>query len=488
MNTSEIKAKTLNATKWSSVTELLAKIISPIINMILARILAPEAFGVLATINMIIAFADVFIESGFQNFLIQHEFKDEQEEHQYMDVAFWCNLILSLLIWLIIFIFRNSIAKFVGNGDVGNVIVIACGVVPLSAIIGIQNCIIKKKLEFKKLFFVRVPTSVVPLFVTIPLALLGFDYWALIIGNIVGTVIRSILLFVIGKYRPRFYFDFSKLLYMAKFGSITLLDGLAIWGTNWIDTLLIASTMTDYQLGLYKNSISLITNLFSIVTASITPVLFSSLSQLQNNQEEFNDMFIGTQKVLCTLLLPMGLGMFLYRDLVTKIILGDKWSEATMIVGLTAITLAVRTIFSSINSQAYRAKGKFAIPLLLQILDLALLVPTCILSARFGFETLVYSRSIIRLDLIIPGLILLYIICRINPITTLKKLLPCFFSSLVMCVCALLLQKISNTFLWSFLSIFICIIIYFSILCIFKSERKTIKEFARKFFKTKRAN
>jgi len=486
MNTNEIKIKTLNATKWSSITEVLAKIISPVINMILARILAPEAFGVLATVNMIIAFADVFVESGFQNFLIQHEFKNEQEERQYLDVAFWTNLIFSMLIWWMIILFQDDISRFAGNGDLGEVIAISAVVVPLSGIIGIQNSIIKKRLEFKKLFYVRIPSSFVPLVVTIPLALLGFDYWSLIIGNIVGTIVRSVLLVVVGGYKPHFYYNFSQLRYMLKFGTVTLLDGLAIWGTNWIDTLLIVNMMSEYQLGLYKNSISIVTNLFAIVTASITPVLYSSLSRLQSDKKAFNDMFMGTQTILCTFLLPLGLGVFLYRDLATEILLGNKWSEASMIVGITAITLALRTIFSSLNSQAYRAKGKFMIPLLLQILDLGVLVPACFLSARVGFDALVYTRSIVRLDLIIPGFILMNIICGISPMMTLKKLAPCLISSGAMCLLAVFLKTVSASIWWSLLSIFLCVIVYFLALCMFKKEREMIKSFIQTLLRNRK--
>src|SRR5699024_1280172 len=97
-----IKGKTLNATKWSSITEIAAKVVSPIINMILARILAPEAFGILATVTMVISFAEVFVESGFQKFLIQHEFSDPEEEDHYTSTAFWTNFVFSMFLWIVV--------------------------------------------------------------------------------------------------------------------------------------------------------------------------------------------------------------------------------------------------------------------------------------------------------------------------------------------------------------------------------------------------
>ncbi len=483
MKSSEVRKKTLNATKWSSITEVTAKIVSPIINMILARILAPEAFGVLTTVTMVVSFAEVFVDSGFQKFLIQHEFKDDREQNEYTSVAFWTNLIFSLIIWIIIIVFRDQIATLVGNEGLGNVLAIAGAMIPVHAIIGIQNCIIRKRLEFKKLFFVRIPAALVPLVVTLPLALLGFDYWSLVIGSMSGCVVRSILLAIVGGYRPQIFFNGGQLKHMMKFGYITLLDGLVIWSTSWVDSLLITNTMTSYQLGLYKNSIGIITTLFHIVTASVTPVLYSGLSKLQKDDRAFNELFTGAQKILCMILLPMGVGMFLYRDLATEIILGSKWSEASFIIGITAITLALRTIFISFNSDAYRAKGKFYIPLILQIADLAILIPTCLISANVGFETLVYARAIARLDVVIPGFILLYTVCKIRFADTVKNLLPNFISVTIMSCLALLLQKVSSSMVWSFFSILCCAFVYFGVLCIFKKERKAITEFFKNIIK-----
>ena len=406
-----IKGKTLNATKWSSITEIAAKVVSPIINMILARILAPEAFGILATVTMVISFAEVFVESGFQKFLIQHEFSNPEEEDHYTSTAFWTNFVFSMFLWIVVIVFQDPIAKIAGNEGLGNVIAISGIMIPMYGIIGIQNCIIKKHLDFKKLFFVRIPASLVPLFVTLPLALLNFDYWSLVIGNICGVIVRSILLIIVGGYKPKLYFNVNELKCMLRYGILTMLDGLVIWATNWIDSLLIASYMTDYQLGLYKNSIGIITTLFGMVTAALTPVLYASLSRLQNDDKAFNDMFMGTQKILCMFLLPMGSGVFLYRELATDIILGSLWKDAAFIIGITAITFAIRTIFVSFNSEVYRAKGKFYMPLCVQLIDLAILIPTCISSSKIGFEALVYARALIRMDMVIPGFILMYVVC-----------------------------------------------------------------------------
>lgn len=466
-----IFGKIVTAAKWSIVTEILSKIIPPVTNMILARIFTPDVFGIMATITMVITFADVFVESGFQKFLIQHNFSNIKEEYEYMSVAFWANLIFSFIIWGVLVIFNQTIARLVGNEGLGYLIVITGMTIPLYGIIGIQGCKIKKELKFKKLFYVRFITSILPLFITVPLALLEFGYWALIIGCIIGSFIQSLLLFYVGKFLPIMFFSKQYLFHMLQFGIWTILDGIAIWLTAWIDSFLIANYMSDYYLGLYKNTSSMIFSFFSIVTAAMIPVLFSALSRFQNDQEMFNKTFLNTQNVLALALLPLGTILYFYRAFVTNILFGSAWMEAADIVGVMAITTVVRILFVSIYSEVYRAKGKFYLPLIMQLVDLCVLVPICVISVKYGFWALVYARSFVRLDLIVPMLVVTNILCGITPLNTIKNVLNPFIATVFMIICILIMQSVYESFLWYIISIFISASMYLLVLFFFKKER-----------------
>ena len=94
--------KVVTAAKWSLITEVLAKLITPITNIILAHILAPTAFGILATIMMVISFGDMLADAGFQKYLVQHEFEDDREKNQNVSVAFISNLLFAFILWAFI--------------------------------------------------------------------------------------------------------------------------------------------------------------------------------------------------------------------------------------------------------------------------------------------------------------------------------------------------------------------------------------------------
>ena len=167
--------------------------------------------------------------------------------------------------------------------------------------------------------------------------------------------------------------------------------------------------------------------------------------------------------------------MFLYQDFVTLILFGSNWMEASPIVGIMALTTALRTIFVSIYSEVYRAKGRFHLPLLLQIFDIFMLVPACIISVNAGFWPLVFTRAWIKLDLIIPEIICCWIVCKITPGMTWKNLRNPIFSTIVMTAFILFLQTVNHSILWQCLSIFMSIIVYFGILFLFERGNKMIR-------------
>ena len=113
----QLDSKISSSTKWSFVGEVVAKLITPVTSMVLARVLTPDAFGIIAAINMIISFADIFKDAGFQKYLIQHNFRTKKDLYSMANVAFVSNIFLSLIIVGVIFIFREQIATLVGVLD-----------------------------------------------------------------------------------------------------------------------------------------------------------------------------------------------------------------------------------------------------------------------------------------------------------------------------------------------------------------------------------
>ena len=343
--------KVVNATKWSTITEIAAKLITPITTMVLARLLTPDAFGVLVTATMVITFAEIFTDAGFQKYLIQHPFKTESDLFESTAVAFWSNLIFSLIVWIIISIFSSQIAHLVGSDGYGLVIAISSVCIPLEAFSSIQMALFRRNFDFKTLFFVRIIGILVPLVITIPLAFFTHSYWSLIIGMIAFNVCNACILTVKSKWKPKWFYKFHLFKDMFSFTMWSMVEAVTIWLTSYVDVFLVGTILNSYYMGIYRTAITTVAAIMAIVISATTPVLFSALSRLQDNEDAFKHTFFSFQKNVGLLILPLGTGIFLFRDFITKLLLGNQWTEASYFIGWWGLSSAITIVLSHYCSE-----------------------------------------------------------------------------------------------------------------------------------------
>lgn len=467
-----LNTKVRTATKWSTVGEVAAKLTTPISSILLARLLTPEAFGVVTTLTMIISFAEIFTDAGFQKYLIQHEFKDEQDRDESTNVAFWSNFVMSLVIWGIISFFSAQLAALVGNPGLGHVLIIACVSIPLAAFSSIQIALYKRDLEFKVLARVRIISTIIPLFVTVPLAFFLRSYWALVIGTITVNIVNAFLLTFFSKWKPRRFYSFNKLKEMFSFTVWSMIEAVTIWLTGYVDVFIIATKLSQYYLGLYKTSSTLVGQIMGLITAILTPILFSALSRLQDNEKEFRRMFFTFQKIVALLVMPLGMGIFIFRDVITDFILGSQWVEASGFIGLWGLTSAITIVLSHYTSEVYRAKGRPLLSVLAQFLHLIVLCPTVLIAVKYGFEVLYVARSLVRLEIIVVNLCIMGLIIKMPVGKMFSNILPASLGSAAMLL--VLLLPPSNSIGVAILYVGIASIIYLVFVMLFQEERNLL--------------
>ena len=469
---SDLDKKVKTATKWSVISEITGKLVSPITTMVLARLLTPEAFGVVTTLTMIITFAEIFTDAGFQKYIIQHDFFDKKDRDESTNVAFWSNLGLSILLWAIIALFSSPIAAVVGNPGLGHVLIIACVSIPLEAFSSIQMALFKRDLDFKTLAKVRIIATFIPLLVTVPLAFWLRSYWALVIGTIIVNLCNAVLLTAYSEWKPRRYFSYQKLKDMFSFTVWSMIEAISIWLTAYVDIFIVGTMLSQYYLGLYKTSSSLVGQIMGIITSITTPILFSALSRLQNNEGEFLRLFFRFQKVVALLVFPLGMEIFLFSNFVTDIILGSQWGEAAGFVGLWGLTYSITIVLSHYCSEIYRAKGKPKLSVLAQVLHLVVLWPVVLYFVQFGFESLYIARSLVRLEMIVVNLCIIGCILKM-PV---RKMVTNVFPSIIGAICMLpvLLLPPPASVLINVLYAVAASTAYFVVVLLFREERNIL--------------
>lgn len=473
----ELNKKIARATKWASVTELATKLISPLVAMVLARLLAPEAFGVVATITMVISFAEIFTDAGFQKYLIQHEYKDKKELDQSTNVAFWTNFGVSLLICFGIFLFRHDIAKAVGSPELGNSLSVASILIIVAAFSSIQMARYRRAFDFKTLFYARIIGALIPVFVTIPLAYFWRNYWALLVGTMVGQTFTAVFLTIKSEWKPAFYYNFQQLKEMFAFSAWTLLETISIWLTAYIDIFIVGTYLNDYYLGLYRTSMTTVGSYMTVVTGAIMPVLFATLSRYQNDEKEFANAYYLFQRMTAVLVVPMGIGIYVFSDFVTSVLLGAQWTESSGFIGLWGLTSAFLIVYSYFASEVYRSKGNPKLSLFMQLLHLAFVVPTLLLTINLSFETLYTSRALVRIQGLLTSFLCMSLLYRFKIRDMLKNVAPATVSALVMGAVGWGCLAISEHMLWQCVAIAICVVVYFATLftCFPKIRREVFE-------------
>ena len=473
MKETEVYSKTAASMKWSSATEIMAKLISPVVSMLLARLLTPEAFGVVATVTMITSFADIFTDAGFQKYLIQHDFKSREELDNSTTVAFWTNLSISVFLWVLIAVFSDSLARLVGNDGLGNVIRIAALSLPMTSFSSIQMARFKREFDFKTLFYTRLVTLFVPFFVTVPIAFLTRNYWALIAGNLALNCANAIILTLKSPWKPKFYYNFSYFKMMFSYSWWILLESIAVWLTSYIGTFVVGIVLSEYYLGLYKTSMATVNQITALITTATSMPLFVALSRLKNDDEKMVLVFRKYIQAIAAFVIPLGIGMWLYRGFLTSVLLGSQWGEAENFIGLWGLTSSFCLVFGTYCNGYFNAKGKTKLSFLAQILHLVVLIPVIIWSSKEGYETLYISRSLIRFELILVELLLMKLMLKFPVSKLFIDTLPIFAATLMMTLADVFIHNLFEGIVWNVVGVLICMAVYFISLFLF--SKKTLR-------------
>lgn len=398
----------IGATKWSLITQVVSRLISPITTLVLAHILTPASFGVVATVTMVVSFASMFADSGFQKYLIQHNFRDAKQLDAAACVAFWTNLLVSIALWAGLALFNEQIAFLVGNDGLGVVLVVAGANIPLASFISVQTGLLQRAYRYRSLFWSRLISSLLILIVAVPCAFFGFDYWSMIVSTIVSNVFVAAWLTLQSDWKPRFFYKVSLLRQMLSFSVWTLAEAIAIWFTAWAGTFVVGHTLSPDYLGMYKTSTSVVQSINGIATGAIAPILFAALSRLQDDRPAFIETIEKSQRFLSIVVLPICFCVFCFRDFFVLILLGEAWTETSLFLGLYSLANGICFLVGGVGSEAYRALGKPKFSLAIQLVFLAFLIPCVYWSSLLGYEVFSCAAPLINIVYVLVHLFALH--------------------------------------------------------------------------------
>lgn len=472
----------MSATKVSVVCEVIAKVIAPLTTIVLARLLSQEIFGIIASLTAITALADMLADAGFNAYIIQHQFNSDEEKKGTLNICFWTNVFIAVVFFSIIELFRSDFSRLVGADGYGNVLAIMAIVIPMVSVSSIEMAIMKKDLNFKSLGIIKITSKIIPFVVTIPLALLSFGYWALVIGTLIGELVGLILSLLYGRFFPSLSYPIIYLKSIFSFSIWAYLESILEWLIANVSILVLGTIYGIAELGIFKVGVNLVTQITSSIYALYSNVYKSAIAKEQNNNESFKKMFLTFQKYSSLFSLPLGIFVFVYRDLVTSLLLGNEWMAASNLIGYFCLTSTFSISFGNFYSDAIRAKGY---PLKLVIIDavyLSIIVILLYSAKSITFTMFCISFSLIKIVQPLLQVIVGRKVCDVTFWGIIKNSYPQIISSVLVAIVVFIFGFTSLSLVWNIVSAIISFVVYFILVYIISPDKKIYKEAILKRF------
>ncbi len=388
MSHENLKKNTIIGLIWKFSENFGTQLISFVVQLVLARILLPEDYGIIAVTAVFIMIAQVFIQTGFSSVLIQKKEINDLET----STIFHAGFMTSIVIFGIIFFIAPWIESFYNIESLALILRIQSVTIILSGLSSVQNALLVRHLAFKKTFIYRLLAVTVQGVVGIYMALNGFGIWAIVISNLVNTSLVTLSFWLIVKWKPKLIFSYKVFKELFLYSSRILMFNLVNTIYNNIQALVIGKAFSTETLGYYNRGYQVPMLIMVNTDGAIHSVMFSSLSKVQDDREKFLAIYRSTIKSSVFIVFPMMIGLIAVAEPLTLFLLTDKWLGSVPFLQLTA--LICMTWPFSIIYQALNAENQAKLSFRLNALSKGIALILLFISLPFGVYAFVFSAFI----------------------------------------------------------------------------------------------
>jgi len=357
-----------------------------IVQIILARLLLPEEYGIIAIVTIFITLAGIFVDSGLNTALIQKKDADKVD----FSSVFWVGLALAALLYGILFIAAPFLAVFFHQPGLPEVIRILSITLFLGVFNSIQQAMIAIRMEFKKLLMGSMGSVIISGFIGVGMAYMGFGIWALVGQQISYRIIGTLILLVLVDWKPSRDFSFNRFKKLYSFGWKLLVSSLINTLYHNLRTLIIGKIYEPALLGFYDRGTSFPGYLITNINGSIQAVLFPALASCQENQERVRSMIRRSVVTSSFIIFPMMAGLAILAEPMIRVLLTDKWLPAVPFLQMACASYGLWPVHTA-NLQAINALGRSDIFLRLEIIKMIMGLIVLAISIPFGIYAIAFG-------------------------------------------------------------------------------------------------
>ncbi len=348
---------------WRFMERIGAQAVAFVVEIILARLIVPEAFGIIALVTVFINILQVFVDSGMGNALIQKKNADDLD----FSSVFYFNMAMCLVLYGLMFIAAPFIADFYNMPDLTPIVRVLSLMLVVSGVRNIQQAYVSRHLMFKRFFYATLGGTVLAAVIGIGMAYKGFGVWAVVAQQLCRATSAAVILWLTVKWRPKLMFSFYRLKGLFSYGWKLLVSGLIDSAYNNLRKLIIGKIYTASDLSFYDRASYFPRFIVGNINTSIDSVLLPTMSAEQDDKSRVRAMTRRAIKTSTYLMMPCMVGLAVCAEPVVRLILTEKWLPCVPFLRIFSFTYAFYPIHTA-NLNAIKALGRSDLFLKLEII------------------------------------------------------------------------------------------------------------------------
>lgn len=427
MSGNSLKKEAIKGIVWSAVERFSLQIVQFVIQIVMARILLPSDYGIIGMLTIFLQLAQVFIDSGFGNALIQ---KQECTNRDYSTV-FYYNLAVSAFMYVCCFLAAPAVSRFYDIPLITSVMRVQTLTFIINAWAVIPKTIMIKSVDFKTQSKVSLTSALISGTVGIYAAHAGIGVWALCLQALLNSLLQVVLLYVYTKWKPALVFDTGSFRQLFNFGSKILGASIITVIYNNLYSIVIGKRFNALELGLYSRADHFAMFPSNNIGCVISRVAFPILSKVQNEDDKLLAIYSKLIRFSSFLIFPLMSGLVAVAEPMILTLLGDKWIDMTEILMIVSVGWMFDHL-SLLNLNLLYVKGRSDLVLRLEIIKKSIAVCILFASLPFGMICICWGKVLYSVIAVILNSYYTYKLLDYGFIKQFMDYLPYLLASLFM--------------------------------------------------------
>jgi O-antigen/teichoic acid export membrane protein len=371
--------KALGGFFWTLTSNIGLKSVTLIVNIVLARLLVPEDFGLVAMLMIFFAVSQSFVESGFSQALIREKELTEKDKA----TTFYLNVIIAVVCYLLLWIAAPKIASFYNNEKLIALTRFMGLSIVFQSFYIVQQATLTHALNFKKITIVSLTASVLSSVIAVVMAYQNLGVWALAVKYVSFSLIAAILFYVVNPWYPRASFSRQSYHRLFGFGSKLLLSGLLDTFYQNIYNLIIGKYYSAATLGYYAQAKMYVDQATQTSTSTLQTVTYPILSQTKDDLERLRSSHKRIIMASSYIIFPMTIGLAVLAEPLIMTFVGEKWKGAIPLVQILCVSEILYHLHA-INLNLLKVMGRSDLFLKLEVIKKINTTIAILIGIKFG--------------------------------------------------------------------------------------------------------